>query len=311
MSARTVCREIFHGFNTISDPGSGNTIVCDRSPAVVNMASAAAEARTLARPTREGAIITLHARTIAGTITVTVTGGYDVAGNTTFAFTTEGYTATFQSHMTKAGVFFWRMIANYTGLASGGAFTGNSTFTGTVGITGVLTPTGGIAAAGGFSATPCGQINTGGYPAIVSTYGTDSTPVTTTVYVVEIFVPCNMTIVGVNYLNGSAVGNGTVRIGLYTSAGVAIAAALTAATTTAGIDSYQAVAFATPYAAVGPAKYLIGFQFSSGTDRYNTHISGFTQGFGIAQASATVGVTAISPVPTAVVAGAAVVASLY
>lgn len=182
---------------------------------------------------------------------------------------------------------------------------------GTESVAGVLTPTGGVAAAGGFTATPCGQINTSGYPAIVSTYGTDSTPTTTSVYVVEIFIPCNMTITGVNYLNGTAVGNGTVRIGLYTSAGVAIAAALTAATTTAGIDSYQAVAFATPYAAVGPAKYLIGFQFSSATDRYNTHVSGFTQGFSIAQASATIGVTTISPLPTAVVAGAAVVASLY
>lgn len=184
-------------------------------------------------------------------------------------------------------------------------------FSGAEAHAGVITPTGGIAAAGGFSVTPCGQIHTSGYPAIVSTYGTDATPVTTTVYVVEIFVPCNMTIVGVRYLNGSAVGNGTVTIGLYTSAGVAIAAALTAATTTAGIDSYQSVPFATPYAALGPAKYLIGFQFSSGTDRYNTHISGFTNGFGIAQASATIGVTAISPVPTAVVAGASVVAGLY
>ncbi len=176
---------------------------------------------------------------------------------------------------------------------------------------GAVTPTGGVAAAGGFTATPCGQINTSGYPAIVSTYGTDSTPTTTSVYLVEIFVPCNMTITGVNYLNGTATGNGTVRIGLYTSAGVAIAAALTAATATTGNDAYQAVAFATPYAAVGPAKYLIGFQWSSASDKYNTHISGFTQGFSIAQASATIGVTAISPLPTAVVAGAAVVASLY
>lgn len=192
-----------------------------------------------------------------------------------------------------------------------GTIGGTPNFSGNVTVSGTFGPTGGITAAGGFSATPCGQIHTGGYPAIVSTYGTDATPVTTTVYVVEIFIPCNMTIVGVNFLNGSATGNGTVRIGLYTSAGVAIAAALTAATATTGNDAYQAVAFAAPYAAVGPAKYLIGFQWSSGSDRYNTHISGFTQGFGIAQASATVGVTAISPVPTAVVAGAAVVASLY
>lgn len=307
MAAQSTAFDLFKANIRFVDPGNAGSIYVDRSPCLCEMVSAGAETRTMARPTKSGAIISVYAKTVGGTITLTVTGGFNQAGDTTFAFTAVGQFAVFQSFVTTAGVYFWQMISSYTGTSTGGAVT----FPSTVGITGVTTPTGGIAAAGGFSATPCGQINTGGYPAIVSTYGTDSTPTTTSVYVVEIFVPCNMTITGVNYLNGSAVGNGTVRIGLYTSAGVAIAAALTAATTTAGIDSYQAVAFATPYAAVGPAKYLIGFQFSSGTDRYNTHISGFTQGFGIAQASATVGVTAISPVPTAVVAGAAVVASLY
>lgn len=201
--------------------------------------------------------------------------------------------------------------ATVTTMAGTPNFSGAVTMATTLAVTGVITPTGGVAAAGGFTATPCGQINTSGYPAIVSTYGTDTAPTTTTVYVTEIFVPCNMTIVGVRFLNGSATANGNVTIGLYTSAGVAIAAALTAATATSGNDAYQAVPFAVAYAAVGPAKYLIGFQWSSATDRYNTHTAGFFQEFTISQASATIGVTAISPVPTGYVTAAAVVASLY
>jgi len=175
---------------------------------------------------------------------------------------------------------------------------------------GVFTPTGGIAAAGGFTATPAGAINTQDYVPIVSTYGTDTTPTTTSVYVTTVFVPCNMTITGVTFFNGSATGNGNVRIGLYTSAGVAIAGALTAATATTGNDAYQKVDFAVAYAAVGPATYLIGFQWTSATDRFNCHPFG-SACYSIAQASATVGVTAISPLPTAFVTGAAVVASLY
>lgn len=175
-------------------------------------------------------------------------------------------------------------------------------------IRGAVTPTGGVAAAGGFSATPCGQIHTGGAPARASTDGSELTPTTTTVYTVEIFVPCNMTLTGVRHFNGSDV-TGNVTVGLYTSAGVAIAGALSAATAGSGTDAYQSIPFATPYAAVGPAKYLIGFQYSSATARPNCHLIG--TGFGIAQASATIGVTAISPLPTAFVATTQPIAGLY
>jgi hypothetical protein len=117
-----------------------------------------------------------------------------------------------------------------------------------------------------------------------------------------------MTIVGVNHFNGSAV-TGNITIGMYTSAGAAIAAALSAATAGSGTDSYQAIPFATPYAAVGPAKYLLGFQYSSASARPNCHHVGTV--FNIEQASATIGVTAISPLPTAFVADKCPMASLY
>jgi len=175
-------------------------------------------------------------------------------------------------------------------------------------VRGAITPTGGVAAAGGFSATPCGQIHTGGAPATAAADGSELTPTTTSVYTVEIFVPCNMTLTGVRHFNGSDV-TGNITVALYTSAGVAIAAAVSAATAGSGTDAYQSIPFATPYAAVGPAKYLIGFQYSSASARPNCHLIGTA--FGIVQASATIGVTAISPLPTAFVATTQPIASLY
>lgn len=169
---------------------------------------------------------------------------------------------------------------------------------------------GGVSTSTAFAATPCGQIHTGGYPAIISTSGTELTPTTTSVYTVEIFIPCNMTITGVRVFNGSvAAGNTTVA--LYNADGTAIgAAALSAATAGGGAtDQYQSIAFQTPYQAIGPKKYLLGFQYSAGTDRPNTHAVGTA--FGIVQASSTIGVTTISPVPTAFVTATQPMASLY
>lgn len=188
-------------------------------------------------------------------------------------------------------------------------FSGAVTMATTLGVTGVITPTGGIAAAASSSASPCGQIHTGGYPAIISTSGTELTPgAGTTAYITEIFIPCNMTITGVNHFNGSAV-TGNITIGLYTAAGQPIAAALTAATAGSGTDAYQTIAFAAPYAAIGPAKYLIAFLYSSTSARPNCHLIGTL--WSLSQATFTVGTTVISPLPTAFTATTAPMASLY
>lgn len=251
----------------------------------------------------------------ASNIAITDAGGVTVRAGLTV--TASGITVTSGSVViTSGGLQFTaassKIIAGATSLLirdTGDANT-NVTITdaGATTVRGAITPTGGVAAAGGFTATPCGQIHTAGAPARVSTDGTELTPTTTTVYTVEIFVPCNMTLTGVNHFNGSAV-TGNITVALYTSAGVAIAAAVSAATAGSGTDAYQAIPFATPYAAVGPAKYLIGFQYSSASARPNCHLIG--TGFGIAQTSATIGVTAISPVPTAFVATTQPIAALY
>ncbi len=137
---------------------------------------------------------------------------------------------------------------------------------------GVITPTGGIAAAAGFTASPRGMWIGQTAPQVSADFN-DSIPVITETYVSEIFVPCNLTITGIALFNGTNV-TGNVTVGLATSAGAPIAAALSASTAGSGVDAIQRIPFAVAYAAKGPATYFVQVQYSSGTARYNTHILG-------------------------------------
>lgn len=132
-----------------------------------------------------------------------------------------------------------------------------------------------VEAPGGIAAVPtlsafARHIHTGGYPAIISTSGTDSTPVTTETYISEVFLPCNMTITGVALFNGSNT-TGNTTVGLADANGYPIAAAVSASTALSGTDAYQRVPFASAYAAKGPATYFVMVQYDSTSARYNTH----------------------------------------
>lgn len=168
------------------------------------------------------------------------------------------------------------MVYNSLSLNNNLTVAGTSTLTGAVtapaGVTGNVTGnlTGNITGQVVAATSSPRLIATGGYPAIISTSGTDSTPVVTETYVTEIYVPVNMTITGVALFNGSNV-TGNVTVGLATAAGAPIAAAKSASTAGSGVDAYQLVPFAAPYAATGPARYYIQTQYDSGTARYNTH----------------------------------------
>lgn len=108
-------------------------------------------------------------------------------------------------------------------------------------------------------------------PVAVST-GTDATAVNTQTAIVEVFVPINATITGVKWL-GLATSTGNVQFSLADSSGAVITAAQTASTATAGTANYQTAAFATPYAAKGPAKYFVLMQ-NSGSNHYRAHALG-------------------------------------
>lgn len=178
----------------------------------------------------------------------------------------------------------------------------------TLGVTGAFTPTGGVAAAGGFTAAPR-ALHSQGQKAVVSTDGNNSTPSTTETYITSMFVPCNMTITGVQLFNGTDV-TGNVTVALATSAGAPITAAKSASTAGSGTDAYQLIPFAAPYAAKGPANYLVCVQYSSATARYNTHTIGTDPC--IVQTGTTYGtIPTISPLPTAFVTNIGNIMSLY
>jgi len=165
----------------------------------------------------------------------------------------------------------------------------------------------GIGPVAGQSVSPR-NIHTGGYPAIASTSGNNSTPVTTETYVSEIFVPCTMTITGVAVFNGSDV-TGNVTVGLADSQGKVISAAKSASTAGSGTDAYQRIPFATPYVAAGPATYFIQVQYDSATARYNTHTVG-NHGV-LVQTSQTYGTLTNFTPPTTFVTNVGNMASLY
>ena len=129
MSANSISTTLFHAANLTPDPGNAGTITAQKSLAVCNLVSAAAETRTLDRPTRQGTVLTLHHYTDGGDITLTVTGGYDEAGTTTFVFSDPGQFLTLIS-LYDGTNYYWRSIADHnTGSSSSGSFTsGTITF---------------------------------------------------------------------------------------------------------------------------------------------------------------------------------------
>ena len=112
MSSRTQAYQEHYAEAEIADPGASGTITVQRNQAVVNLVSAAAETRTLARPTRAGVLVSLHFRTDAGDITLTVTGGFNEDGDTTFVFANVGEFVMFHSFYDGTN-YFWRKLSDY------------------------------------------------------------------------------------------------------------------------------------------------------------------------------------------------------
>lgn len=101
-----------YGSREASDPGASGTITVDRSPHVVGLVSAGAETRTLARPTQAGKTCFLYMRTDGGDITLTVTGGYNEDGDTTFTFSDPGQFLMLVSTYF-GSAYVWRKVSDY------------------------------------------------------------------------------------------------------------------------------------------------------------------------------------------------------
>lgn len=112
MPAHRLPFDLFRAPTEILDPGDAGSIVVDRSPCYVGLVSAGAETRTLARPTRSGSFLILHMRTDGGDITLTVTGGFNEDGDTSFTFSDAGqFLALFSAF--DGTNYYWRKFSDY------------------------------------------------------------------------------------------------------------------------------------------------------------------------------------------------------
>ncbi len=108
MSAHRVLHDMHNAPYLMSDPGASGTITVDRQFANVPVVTAAAEARTLAQPTKAGLYCTVVLDTDGGDCTLTVTGGYNAAGSTSITLDDAGDFVTFQSIKVGAS-YYWRV----------------------------------------------------------------------------------------------------------------------------------------------------------------------------------------------------------
>lgn len=181
-------------------------------------------------------------------------------------------------------------------------------FVTTTGATSV-TPVAGIGAAGGFTASPR-NCHTGGVPAQATTDGTNAATNTAgTVYLAEVFVPCNCTATGVAIFNGTAVaGNGKVM--LYDSAGNRLA--ISASTAMSGTTAYQRIPFTAALAVKGPATYFIGAIYDNTAHDLRGHTLGsFAAGEDAGNTYGTESTYATVTLPTTFATTTGPIASLY
>jgi len=133
MSAHNVLHEIYQAPFLIGDPGNGGTIHVERYGAVVPVVTAGVETRTRAAPRKAGLVFSVVLDTDGGDLTLTVTGGYNVDGDTSITFGDAGDFVTFASIKIGAN-YRWRVMAQ-EGTNAGFDFSDNMTagsgFTGT------------------------------------------------------------------------------------------------------------------------------------------------------------------------------------
>lgn len=113
MNAHNIAKQLFRAQTLFPDPGPSGTINVDRDPCVVALVSATAEARTLARPTKTGGTAFLYMHTDGGDITLTVTGGYNEDGDTTFTFDDAGEFIELRAAYDGTD-YYWRKISDHT-----------------------------------------------------------------------------------------------------------------------------------------------------------------------------------------------------
>lgn len=115
MSSHRVLRDLFRAFESVgpgvgNDPGNAGSIVPNMWGQVFPIVTAGAETRTLSRPDKAGILVAVELDTDGGDLTLTVTGGYNSAGDTTIVFGDAGDLVLFYSVKT-GSTYQWTVIA--------------------------------------------------------------------------------------------------------------------------------------------------------------------------------------------------------
>jgi hypothetical protein len=100
----------------------------------------------------------------------------------------------------------------------------------------------------------------------------------TEMYCTQVNLPFSKLLTGLKVLNGTTVGTNKFQVMLYDSGGKLLANSAAAGATTANASTYQAVAFTTPFYAVGPTAYFGCFTLNGTTDTVRHLVTSADQG---------------------------------
>jgi len=101
-------------------------------------------------------------------------------------------------------------------------------------------------------------------------FGNATTYISGQVFLMNIFVPFDMTVTNINVLNGGTVGTNACIVVLYNSAGTVLRTSALAGATTAGANAFQTYALTSSIAVQGPGRYFVGIQCNGATDNVRT-----------------------------------------
>ena len=116
MSAGTFHQEAYdaNSLHPLKDPGNAGIIdVQGKSGARIDLVSAGAETRTLPAPAAANVELFLGMMTDGGDITLTITGGFDEDGATTFVFSDPGQFLLLRSMRSSTTAYVWRRMSDY------------------------------------------------------------------------------------------------------------------------------------------------------------------------------------------------------
>lgn len=132
MSAHLILKQLAEADWDLKDPGSGGALPRSKT-GIVNIVTAAAEARTLADPVKEGVLLIINFQTDGGDCTITVASAYNAAGATSIVLADAGDTIALLSRKYGSGYRWVQLSADGLGgdsITDAGGFTSQTTVEG-------------------------------------------------------------------------------------------------------------------------------------------------------------------------------------